>query len=100
MLNHWDGKLKIDEENGTILSTMVSAGFKNTDNTYSGVLMGDIEAGSTSNDNKDGVGVYGYHHGAQSFGLNIDGTAFFGKSGRGRIKIDGNSGTISSASYQ
>lgn len=100
MLNHWDGKLKIDDENGTILSTMVSAGFKNTDNTYSGVLMGDIEAGSTSNDNKDGVGVYGYHHGAQSFGLNIDGTAFFGKSGRGRIKIDGNSGTISSASYQ
>lgn len=100
MLNHWDGKLEIDEENGTILSTMVSAGFKNTDNTYSGVLMGDIEAGSTSDDNKDGVGVFGYHHGAQSFGLNIDGTAFFGKSGRGRIKIDGNKGTISSASYQ
>lgn len=100
MINHWDGKLSIDEDNGAILSTMVGAGFKNTDNTFSGVLMGDIEAGSVSQDNKDGVGLYGYHHGVQSFGLNIDGTAFFGKSGRGRIKIDGNNGTITSASYE
>lgn len=100
MINHWDGKFAIDEENGTILSTMVGAGYKNTDNTYSGVLMGDIEARSVSADNKDGIGLYGYHHGAQSFGLNIDGTAFFGKSGRGRILFNGNSGTISSASYQ
>jgi hypothetical protein len=48
MINHWDGKLSIDEDNGTILSTMVGAGFKNTDNTFSGVLMGDIETGSVS----------------------------------------------------
>jgi len=98
MINHWDGKFKIDEENGTILSTMVGAGYKNSDNTYSGVLMGKIDC--DNEDNASDVGLYGFHHGAQSFGLNIDGTAFFGKSGRGRILFDGNSGTISSASYQ
>lgn len=100
MINHWDGKFKIDAENGIILSTMVAAGYKNSDNTFSGVMMGDIQAGSTSSENKDGLGIYGFNHGAQSFGLNIDGTAFFGKAGRGRILIDGNRGTISSASYQ
>lgn len=100
MLNAWDGKFTIDEENGTILSTMVSAGRKNKDNQFEGVLMGDIEAGSGFNpDNKSGLGIYGFNAGAQAFGFNIDGTAFLGKSGRGRILFDGNSGSISSASY-
>ena len=63
MLNHWDGKFKIDEENGTILSTMVGAGVKNTDNTFSGVLMGNV-ADVDNTDNKSGLGVYGFHHGA------------------------------------
>jgi hypothetical protein len=31
--------------------------------------------------------------------LNIDGTAFFGKAGRGRIEFDGNSGVIKSAGW-
>jgi hypothetical protein len=99
--NAWDGKFKIDEANGTIMSSMIGAGYKNTDNTYSGVLMGNISGSEavTNAGNKTDVGVYGFHHGAQSFGLNIDGTAFFGKSGRGRVLIDGNNGTISSASY-
>lgn len=101
MLNAWDGSLTIDEKNGTILSTMVGAGRKTANNTFEGVLMGDI-AGSAGMDldNKTGLGLYGFHDGAQSFGMNIDGTAFFGKAGRGRIEIDGNKGTISSASYQ
>jgi hypothetical protein len=100
MLNAWDGKFKIDEENGTILSTMVSAGRKNKNNQFEGVLMGDIEAGAGFNpDNKSGLGIYGFNAGAQAFGFNIDGTAFLGKSGRGRILFDGNSGSISSASY-
>lgn len=101
MLNAWDGKFTINDENGTILSTMVSAGRKNQDNQFEGVLMGDIEAGAGFNpDNKSGLGIYGFNAGAQAFGFNIDGTAFLGKSGRGRLLFDGNSGTISSASYQ
>ena len=42
MVNRWNGKtLEIDETNGTILSTMVAAGKKERNNTFSGVLMGD-----------------------------------------------------------
>jgi hypothetical protein len=99
MINAWDGKFKIDEENGTVMSTMISAGRKTSKNTFEGVMMGDIQ-GVGNTDNKNGLGIYGFNDGAQSFGLNIDGTAFFGKSGRGRLLFDGNSGTISSASYQ
>ena len=97
LLNSWDGSFQIDEENGTILSTMLGAGRKNTDNSFDGVLMGNIAAAAGF---KEGFGLYGFNKGAQSFGLNVDGTAFFGKAGRGRIEIDGNSGSISSASYQ
>lgn len=98
MLNKWDGSFKIDEENGTILSTMLGAGRKNNKNQFEGILMGDV--GSASEDNASGVGLYGFHGGAQSFNFNIDGTAFIGKSGRGRIKFNGTSGTITSASYE
>lgn len=94
VLNAWDGSFKIDEENGTILSTMVGAGYKGTDNSFYGVLMGDIATGTQS---AGKVGLYGYHAGAQSFGFDIDGTAFIGKSNGGRIYFDGNKGTISDA---
>ena len=43
MLNEWDGKLKTDENKGTILSTMLGAGRKNKNNTFSGVLIGDVQ---------------------------------------------------------
>lgn len=98
MLNKWDGSFKIDEENGTILSTMVGAGRKNANNQFEGILMGDV--GSASEDNATGVGLYGFHNGAQSFNFNVDGTAFIGKSGRGRIQFNGDKGTITSASYE
>lgn len=100
-LNEWNGQFEINEENGTIMSTMLGAGKKTEKNTFEGVLIGDIEAGANfDTDNADGIGIYGFNDGAQSFYLGVDGRAFFGKSGRGRIYIDGNEGTISSASYQ
>lgn len=98
MMNKWDGSFQIDEENGTILSTMLGAGRKNSKNQFEGILMGDV--GSASEDNASGVGLYGFHNGAQSFNFNIDGTAFIGKSGRGRIKFNGDTGSITSASYE
>ena len=98
MLNEWDGNLTIDEKNGTILSTMVGAGIKNDDNTFSGILMGEI-GGKVYEDRKSGIGLYGLDHGEQSYGFNIDGTAFLGKSGKGRIEFDGNNGTITSGNY-
>ena len=100
-LNDWNGSLTIDEKNGTILSTAVGAGKKETDNSFSGVLMGDIGRGMNfDSDNMSGLGVYGFNWGDQSFCLSVDGKAFFGKAGRGRIYFDGDKGTISSASYE
>jgi hypothetical protein len=101
MLNSWDGEFYIDEENGTIMSTMVGAGFKDVNNTFSGVLMGDVQGGASVQVDKDsGVGVYGFNQGEQSFGFNIKGTAFIGKAGRGRIYFDGNNGTIQSGAFR
>ena len=106
MLSAWDGSLTIDEKNGTILSTMVGAGKKEMDNSFSGVLMGNVSVADINTgedpiigDNHSGLGIYGFHHGEQSFGLNVDGTAFLGKAGRGRISFDGNHGFIYSASW-
>ena len=42
MLNSWNGDLTIDENNGTILTTMLGAGFKDSANRFNGVLMGDV----------------------------------------------------------
>lgn len=91
VLQDWDGNLTIDEENGIILSTMVGAGIKNTDNTFSGVLMGDVV--NTTTNKSDGVGLYGYHHGNKSFGFNVDGTAFIGF-GDSKITFNGQNGEI------
>lgn len=99
MLNSWDESLTIDEKNGTILSTMVGAGYKDGQNRFHGVLMGNVDKAKLSLGNKQGVGLYGFHEGAQSFCWNVDGTGFIGKSGRGRINFDGNKGTISSATW-
>lgn len=99
-LNEWNGEFSINEANGTILSTMVGAGRKTENNTFEGVLMGNIESGANfDTNNASGLGIYGYNDGAQSFHLGVDGKAFFGKSGRGRIYFDGDQGTIASASY-
>ena len=100
MLNSWDGNFVVNEKNGTIMGTMFGAGKKDVNNTFTGVLMGDVEIGAgIPHDNKTGVGLYGFHQSEQSFGFNIDGTAFIGKAGRGRIIMNGNSGTIQSGSY-
>lgn len=97
MLNGWSGELTIDEKNGTILSTMIGAGVKNSDNSFSGVLMGDVDEALGG---KTGLGIYGFDKGEQSYGFNVDGTAFIGKSGKGRIEFDGNNGTITSGNYK
>lgn len=95
LLNSWDGNLTMDQKNGTILSTMVGAGKKDALNRFNGVLMGDISAAQNTRD----IGLYGYHEGVQSFGFNIKGTAFLGKSGKGQIKFDGNKGIIESGNF-
>jgi len=70
-LNSWDGNYQLDETNNTLMSAMLGAGIKNADNSFSGVLMGDIsitdESSSLSNSNPlgtmAGLGLYGYYNG-------------------------------------
>ncbi len=95
ILNNWDGQIKIDKEGNYILSSMLGAGKKDIENTFSGVLLGEFGKGWGRSDNR--IGLYGFHQGAESFGFNVDGTAFLGKSGSGRIEFNGNSGIIRSA---
>lgn len=99
MLNQWDGTLKMDEENGSIMATMLGAGRKNPDNTFSGVLIGDVAGGTDLEDTEKMTGVYGLHQGEFSFALKENGTAYFGKKGHGQIQINGNTGIIQSAKY-
>lgn len=106
LLNNWDGSLQINTKDGTILSNLVGAGKKNDNNEFSGVLMGDIDKSDIDNTDggvlfnpHTGMGLYGFHNGSQSFGFNVDGTAFIGKAGGGRIAFDGNQGFIYSANW-
>lgn len=101
MINKWDGSLDVGvTDPGTILAPRLVAGKKNSnDNTFSGVMLGDWEGTNSSSELTSGTGLFGYHHGEQSYGFREDGTAFIGKSGAGRISFDGTGGIIESAAY-
>lgn len=99
-LNKWDGKsIEINYEDGTMVAPAIAAGKKNSDNTFSGVMLGDWSSTDTAGDITQQTGVYGFHHGAMTYAFKEDGTAFIGKSGLGRILFDGNSGTITSSAW-
>lgn len=95
ILNAWDGSsIQIDENNNHILATQVGAGIKESNNTFTGVLMGAL----TVDGNYD-YGLYGFKSGIATFGFKEDGTAFIGASGSGRIEFDGEKGIIQSGNY-
>ena len=102
-LNKWSGKeIEINKENGYILAPAIAAGKKNADNSFSGVMLGDWSS-SGHGENPfltNQTGVYGFHEGMLSYALLEDGTAFFGKSGKGRIILDGDKSTISNYGYR
>ena len=97
VINNWDGKMIIDENNNQILTAMVGAGRKDNNNRFYGVLMGSVPL--DENSGRPMEGLFGFHEGKQSFGFRANGTAFLGKSGGGRIEFDGNQGWIQSANY-
>jgi hypothetical protein len=80
------------------MSAMMGAGYKDNENRFHGVVMGDVRT-KLGNENITTTGLYGFHANEQAFGLKVDGTAFFGKSGHGRILIDGNKSTLESESW-
>jgi hypothetical protein len=99
-LNQWDGKtIEMDYDKGTIIAPAIAAGKKNDDNTFSGVMLGDWSVDDVEEEIAQQTGVYGFDHGAMSYAFKEDGTAFIGKAGFARIRIDGNESTIASEGY-
>ena len=91
LFNEWDGSLVIDKTENKILSALIGAGKKETNNTFSGVLIGDFtKNGSTK------TGLLGFKNSLETFGFHTDGTAFIGPSGQGRIEFNGTRGIIQS----
>lgn len=100
IINDWNGELTIDKDNNAILAAKIVAGKKDTDNTFTGVMMGDWR-GNDSVDVEGAIsehtGIYGFQKGAASFGFRDNGTAFIGKAGAGRLDFNGEKSTIQSA---
>jgi hypothetical protein len=86
-INEWDGNsISLDEEGGYILSPRVGAGKKESDNSFTGVLMGEVQE---PNRETSDIGLLGYYQGERSFFLDSEsGGALFGKTGSGQIGID------------
>lgn len=79
-LNDWDGNsISINEDGGFILAPQVGAGKKETDNSFTGILMGEVKEAGKS---KAETGLFGYSFGQRSIFLNAeDGSATFGTAG-------------------
>lgn len=98
VINKWDGKsLVLDETNSNIIASSIAAGKKNSDNTFSGVMMGDWSGTDNEGSVTEHTGIYGFDKGAMSYAFKDDGTAFLGKDGQGRIEFNGNKAQIASS---
>ena len=99
-LNQWNGKeIVTNKEIGIIQANGFSAGKKEPDNTFTGVVLGDWSKDIADSFITKQTGIFGFNHGAISYALKDDGTAFFGKDGNGRIYFDGTSAQIYSSQW-
>ena len=100
-LNKWNGKdILTKKDSGIIVANGFAAGKKEFDNTFTGVVLGDwSREEDTDRMLTKETGVFGFNHGAMSYALKDDGTAFFGKDGRGRIYLNGNKAQIYSSGW-
>lgn len=83
-LNGWDGNsIQLNANGDTILAPQVGAGKKQNNNTFTGILMGDVKTDSATD-----TGLFGYDQGVRSIFLDAKtGNAYFGKAGQARINI-------------
>ena len=86
-INTWDGNsIKIDNAGGYILAPQMGAGEKDTNNRFTGVVMGKVREANKTNTQ---IGLFGYTGGVRSFFLNsYNGSAIFGRDSGGQIIID------------
>ena len=106
-LNGWDGNsIELGGANGgTILAPQVGAGVKNSNNAFTGIVIGtakDPQEDTSSSINNTGnsaqglfarededVGLFGYHEGSRSIFLDAKtGKAVFGEKAKAQIVID------------
>lgn len=101
LLNAWDGtSLQIDDKNSTVLASQIGAGKKDSDNKFTGVLMGQYSTISAGRQLSE-TGLLGFYKGDSTFGLLDSGDAYFGRSGFGRIEFitSNNTALIQSGGY-
>lgn len=84
-LNDWDGNsIEISNDEGYILAPQMGAGRKEEDNSFTGVLMGEVKKSNYSN-----VGLFGYSGGQRSFFLNSEnGSTILGSKKNSQIIMD------------
>lgn len=100
-LNKWNGKdILTDENTGTITASGFAAGKKESDNSFTGVVIGDWSRDKIDACVVKNTGLYGFNHGAMSYAFKDDGTGFIGKDGRGRIHFNGNNAQIYSSNWK
>ena len=102
-MNDWNGtSIEINNEDGYILTPQVGAGTKDTNNRFTGVLLGTERVRTQNNEIKDNVGLLGYAAGARSIFLDAEtGNAEFGLPDKGQIIINvQNQAIIKSGDYQ
>lgn len=89
-INAWDGN-KIETGDGNyLLAPQVGAGYKEQDNSFTGIVIGQRNLESVSSAANVQTGMFGYVKGKQSLFLNAkNGSAIFGVAGNGgQIIID------------
>ena len=88
-LNDWDGNgIDINTNGDYIISPQVAAGSKDNNNTFTGVVMGELKVGSGSS-NSAGTGLFGFYQGIESFSLDsATGKLVLGKATGSRIEIN------------
>lgn len=88
LLNEWTGKLQEDDEYALI--PMIGAGKKDDNNTFTGVMMGDL---SKAQGNILYTGLYGFNKGNRRFSFDDQGNAYIGN-GDNYIDFDSNKGSL------
>ena len=100
-LNDWNGNgIELNSDGGYILTPQVGAGKKDANNRFTGLLMGEVKESGTT---KSEVGLFGFINGLRSIFLDAEtGTAEFGITGGGQIRIDPSTGeaVIESGDFQ
>lgn len=93
-INAWDGNtITTDTNRGAILAPQIGAGVKDSNNRFTGIVMGKTETYTGDSANERNLGLMGYSYGEQSIFLDAEtGNAFFGLPDGKAFKIDDKTG--------